>query len=347
MALTLAYREIPTEAQWLKDSSVKLAVRSKDQILTSIDSLMGAYHKYRHDPKASVILCDLFFTLDYWLKIYRTNSKMERARAPVIQALYECVVGMLCEVFNCTVNTLPRELELMFGRELSDQGVRVDLLNSLGKHHKAFYLEDRAQLALFKLRFKNGKAYQWRWWTKPAGGLVLANSNRVYSPGAGIGSVGKDYGYFIMTMSRDIYMMRHGRIKGTDYRIFHSTYLAGGAVMAAGSMLIEDGVIKRIRSDSGHYTPTNTNMFALLQALAMLGVRLEKITMEDYTQKELGKGTDFFKANADWSLLQGQRNQTLADNKRAFALRPGARGQQPQVRQPQIRRNSAADDNYN
>lgn len=349
MARTLAYAEIPTEPQWRKDSSVSLAIRSKDQILTRIDALIAAYHRNRHDPKSSVIACDLFFTLDYWLKIYKKNYKMENARAPAIQALYECVVHVLCGIFNCKENTLPRELELMFGRELSAHGVAVDVLNSLGENQKAFYLENRAELELFKLRFKNGKAYQWRWWDRSRGGLVLANSKTVYSPRAGIGTTAKNFGYFVMSMSRDIYMMRHGPIRGTDYRIFHSTYFAGGTVMTAGSILIENGHIKAIGSDSGHYMPTNANMFALLQTLAMVGVRLNKIEMLNHKKEPAGKASDFFKQNADWSKLWGLRNKTVVDNMAAFSVRPKPPGLSRAPVQPRspVRPNGGSDGGYN
>jgi hypothetical protein len=207
----------------------------------------------------------------------------------------------------------------MFGRELSALGVQVDVLEIVGQ--KVFYAK-RADLPLFRLRFKHGMAYQFKWWEKGSSGLVLANSARAYSPGAGVGDIGENYGYFVMSMGREIYMMRHGPIKDSNYRIFHSTYLAGETTMAAGSMLIEHGIVKRIRPDSGHYKPTNSNMLALLQMLQMVGVQIAGVVMENFRGQEVGTAGDFFRQNADWDRLLHQRDRTLEDNKAAFAVRP-------------------------
>lgn len=316
--MAITYNTIPTQAQWLKDSSVRLAVRSHDPILKRIDTLLGYLESLRGQPNYPVVVCDLFFTLDYWLKIYRSNRHMDKGRAPAVQALYERVVKVLCETFNCPLNALPRELELMFGRELSIVGVNVDLLNSKRVH--PHYLK-RSELPLYKLYFMNGLAYQYGWWKNPPGARVLAESKRAYNPYAGAQEVNENYGFFVMSMGRDIYMMKHGYI-GRGYRIFHSSYLAGDATMAAGSMLIERGVIKAIRSDSGHYQPTPSNMLALLQALRMLGVNLSKVEMRDHYNKYCGKAPEFFTNNAKWDLLLKRRDDTRDANIWAAARRP-------------------------
>ncbi len=316
--MAAAYSDVPSLAKWQQDSSVAFAIRSQDVILQHIDSLIRVYDMCRDEPPGLVVACDLLFSLDYWLKSYPKNPVLHKGRAPHIRALHACVALKLCDSLGCTINTLPRELELMFGRELSTDGVKVDVLGSTGS--KALYMK-RSELPLFRLKFKSGKAYQFKWWTRPAGGLTLANSSRAYSPGVGAGAAGQNYGYFVMSMGREIYMMRHGPIPGTDYRIFHSTYLAGDATMAAGSMLIENGVVKRIRPDSGHYKPTGSNMLALLQTLRMVGVPLDRIVMETFVGVEVGFATEFFRHNANWDRLLNQRDSTLQDNKLAFALR--------------------------
>jgi hypothetical protein len=331
--MALVYASIPSKKQWLSDSSVTLAVRTNDPVLHHIDMLLEHYDRQRYEPNSSVVACDLFFTLDYWLKIYRGNSKMEKGRAPAVQALYECVAKELCAIFKCTINVLPRELELMFGREMSDVGVKVDVLETHG--WKAFYAE-RSELPLFKLYFKNGRAYQYQWWTKPPGARVLAESRRAYSPEAGAGDVGDNYGFFVMSMGRDIYMMKHGQIGKSRYRIFHSSYLAGGTTMAAGSMLIEQGEVKRIRSDSGHYKPTPSNMISLLQALQMVGVNLSQVDMEDFNGRAVGKAPAFLDMNARWDLLLQRRDKTLDDNKYAAAYKPRQPGQPEPQPEPSL-----------
>ena len=40
----------------------------------------------------------------------------------------------------------------------------------------------------------------------------------------------------------------------------HSTFLSGSAVMAAGELVVQQGVVKCITAKSGHYTPSVENM---------------------------------------------------------------------------------------
>lgn len=174
---------------------------------------------------------------------------------------------------------------------------------------------------LYKLYFKNGLAYQYSWWTKPPGARVLAESKRAYNREAGVKGLRQDFGFFVMSMSRDIYMMKQGDI-GKGYRTFHSAYLAGDTIMAAGSMLIERGVIKGIRNDSGHYHPTASQTIALLQALRMLGVNLTNVDMYDYDNIKIDKAPKFFHDNAKWDLLLQQRDATAAQNRSVARSRP-------------------------
>src|SRR5437764_13303528 len=108
---TITYNNPPSLEQWKSDSSVGLATRKTDIILARIDSLMDALWKAPDAGAQLYVGCDLFFSLDYWLKTYKWNRKMESDRLPAVQALYEWVVGFLCRSFKVTVNVLPRELE--------------------------------------------------------------------------------------------------------------------------------------------------------------------------------------------------------------------------------------------
>ncbi len=89
-------------AKWQHDSSLSLAFRKSDIILARIDTLIDLYHQ-KINTTAPVIACDLFSTIDYWLCSYKSSSKMEKDRLPAIQALYEPVVRLLCQLMKCTV----------------------------------------------------------------------------------------------------------------------------------------------------------------------------------------------------------------------------------------------------
>ena len=296
------YTSIPTLSQWKSDSIVALVTRKNDKILSYIDTLLGQYQHRAKGYEDMVVLSDLFFTLDYWLKIYKTNLQMEKSRVPAIQALYEVVAQVLSRIFNTTINVLPRELETHFGCTLSVDGNQVDV-----QQKRANYLK-RSEITQYRLRFMNGKAYQFAWWNpKLVQEWVLANSKKTATY-MHIGQVVTEYGFFTMSMSRDIYMMKHKLgDEGKSEGIYHSTYLAGEAAMCAGSMLIREGVIERVRSDSGHYKPTDANMLGLLQALRMRGVSIENILVEAFTGAKEVKAPDFIAANGDPTIFSSQQ----------------------------------------
>jgi hypothetical protein len=334
------YTQIPSLSQWQKDSSVALAVRKTDVVLARIDTLLELYTAAAgDDAKRLIFLSDLFFTLDYWLKIFRTNPLMERGRQPAIQAFYERAAYALCDAFKCTINGLPRELELMWGRELSLCGVHTDLVKD-----QADYIS-RAEAAKFRLRFRDGKAYQLPWYQPSAwSGPVLAESRHAHEPNAFLrtalkpGALPNDhYGFFVLTMGRDLYMARH-QAGGQGHKgFYHSSYVGGDPIVCSGTMLIEKGVIKRIRFDSGHYQPQANNYRALVMALRMWGVSLANVAFEDFNAHLLG--TDLTKAvqdprigTVDYVLSQtdtmlklvANRNTNLDTNQVAQGMRPPA-----------------------
>ena len=311
----ITYNNPPSLEQWKKDSSVTLAVRNDDPILRRIDVTMEALWKAPDGATQLFIGSDLFFTLDYWLKISLTNPKMEKKRQPAVQALYEWTVNYLCRSFHVTVNVLPRELEYMFGRELGDHGSKLDQ-----EWDCANYLT-RAEAKKYRLWFRHGKAYQFPWWDKSktfgadaSKHMRLAESARAYNPSV----IGKpNYGGFAMSMGRDIYMARHHCSGiGQFANHYHSSYLAGAAVMCAGTMLIEGGAIKVVRTDSGHYQPSDAHLLNMIQTFQMLRVPLDGIVVENHNGAMSSKARDFLVANGNWNTVM-QRKQANFEHIRA------------------------------
>ncbi len=143
----MTYTTLPSYGKWQSDSSVLFAVRKDDIVLHRIDELLEHYWSTKDISKKFIFLSDLYFTADYWLKIYQTGPKaMEKKRQPAIYALFARLAAELCTAFGCTINGLTRELELMWGRELSAPAVHVDLVA-----RKAEFLT-RAEAAKFRLR---------------------------------------------------------------------------------------------------------------------------------------------------------------------------------------------------
>src|SRR5262249_17147485 len=156
-------------------------------------------------------------------KVFKTNSKMEKKREPAVYALFGRVAEDLCDGFGCTINGLPRELELMWGRGLTEDGTWVDVNCNL-----AHYIT-RREAAKYRLWFKNGKAYMLPWYNPsvPKPKLELAESRHAYAKEAlpGKNKDCTDYGFFVLTMSRDLYMNKHNITDGHGPNgFYHSSY---------------------------------------------------------------------------------------------------------------------------
>ncbi|XP_058107703.1 IQ domain-containing protein IQM3-like isoform X2 [Magnolia sinica] len=89
---------------------------------------------------------------------------------------------------------------------------------------------------------------------------------------------------FVMSTSKRLYAGE--KKKGTFH---HSSFLAGGATLAAGRFIAKNGMLKAIWAYSGHYRPTDENINSFLSFLRENGVNLNEIQIhssfdEDYCE---------------------------------------------------------------
>ncbi len=318
--MTTGFLMIPNHSQWQNVSSVTFAIRQKDDTLRRIDYLIKLYEENEREvglssydkTKKLMMTCDLYFTTDYWLKMYKTDRRMESKRAPAVYALFERAAWQLCDMFDCSINGLPRELELLWGREMTAGGVYVDEICGVAE-----YLT-RTEAARHRVWFKEGKAYH-----VFDGKKQLVDSKRCYVPEAMVVNCKPaiDYGFFVLPMSRDLYMAKHRSYEPITKQpgFYHSSYVAGSPVMCSGTMLIKNGVIERIRLNSGHYKPLFNNALALKFALEMWQVNIRNIVFEDYTGQPIGGGGS----------LDAGRLATILSNAEAFNSKRIDRSQQP------------------
>lgn len=285
-------KDLPTLDEFKKATYVTFGLRSHDKVITRLDELLTLYHKQKSEEfTATYLRTDLFFTADYWLKLASKKVKTVNAgRTKGMEALYRLVVEKLCENFNVEVNELPRELEMCFGRELSGHGEAVDYTYAT-KNGSVVYLK-RAEASKYKLQFFHGFAYQWRKNLKTLGmwcKLKADTTNvKLLTP-----NFMKGYTGFAMSMSRDLYVSsRHTPGSGGDNEFFHSSYLSGGTVMCAGSIKIENGIVKGICNDSGHYQPTVNHLVNVLECLRMQGCNSKLIEVFDFSHNKIGSGID-------------------------------------------------------
>ncbi|XP_021823742.1 IQ domain-containing protein IQM3-like [Prunus avium] len=77
---------------------------------------------------------------------------------------------------------------------------------------------------------------------------------------------------FVMSTSKKLYAGE--KKKGLFH---HSSFLAGGATLAAGRLRAEHGKLKSVSAYSGHYRPTNENLGSFLTFLKESGVALDGV----------------------------------------------------------------------
>lgn len=95
---------------------------------------------------------------------------------------------------------------------------------------------------------------------------------------------------FVMSTSERLYAGE--KKKGVFH---HSTFLAGGATLAAGRLVVENGKLKSISAYSGHYRPTDERLDSFLSFLKDNGVILDEVEIrksnEDYNNDDYIKPT--------------------------------------------------------
>ncbi|KAF8077408.1 hypothetical protein N665_1038s0002 [Sinapis alba] len=77
---------------------------------------------------------------------------------------------------------------------------------------------------------------------------------------------------FVLSVSRIMYV---GMKKKGNFQ--HSSFLAGGATLSAGRIVVDDGVLKAVWPHSGHYLPTEENFLAFMSFLRENNVDLTDV----------------------------------------------------------------------
>jgi len=308
--MPVAYKTIPSHDAWLRDSSTALSRRADDRILVQIDEALDflpldgqdRLTEQQKQYARNDITCDLFFLLDHWLKVFATTKGMDKRREPAVKELYRCTAEQLCRIFGCTINVLPMQLEKYFGRALTSHGSVIDNVANVARY------VDRAERETYRLHFVDALAHRWK-----DGKLVLADSrDQDVNPTR----VGNEFTGYVMSMSRELYMaMHHDGNRGTGHQknFYHSSYLAGSAVLCAGSIRIDKGKVTGVQTDSGHYQPDASHVVNVLRTLRMHGVDLSQVKVLDYEGKGLQVEADVFVNNdGSWGqILERGRSNVL------------------------------------
>ncbi|MEM7616793.1 MAG: hypothetical protein AAF195_00240 [Pseudomonadota bacterium] len=109
----------------------------------------------------------------------------------------------------------------------------------------------------YKLTIKDGLLYQ---------GDKIFDTTKMYSKGEN-GKV-----IFIITEKGEIYSAEF-----CNYEFHHSSFMAGGRVLAAGMIGVKDGKITYLDDNSGHYSPGEHNVHQALMIMEQQGNSLESV----------------------------------------------------------------------
>lgn len=86
---------------------------------------------------------------------------------------------------------------------------------------------------------------------------------------------------FVLSTSKTLYVGQ--KCKGTFQ---HSSFLAGGATLAAGRLEVEDGILKAVWPHSGHYLPTEENFEEFMSFLKEHNVDLTNVKKSPINEEE-------------------------------------------------------------
>ena len=81
---------------------------------------------------------------------------------------------------------------------------------------------------------------------------------------------------FVLSTSKVLYI---GKKKKGVFQ--HSSFLAGGATVAAGRLVVENGVLKAVWPHSGHYQPTEENFLDFLSFLGENNVDITDVKVRE------------------------------------------------------------------
>nr|POE48213.1 iq domain-containing protein iqm6 [Quercus suber] len=119
---------------------------------------------------------------------------------------------------------------------------------------------------------------------------------------------------FVLSTSKTLYVGLKN--KGTFQ---HSSFLAGGATLSAGRLVVEDGILKAVWPHSGHYRPTEENFQELMSFLKEHNVDLTNVKKspgEEEVEEEAPykKGSDICLRSNSTEAVLSQDTESISEN---------------------------------
>ncbi len=272
---------LPTPEDWMKFIRVKNENRGDKRLILIRDYLRALHQADRDEWRRLSALGQMYFLADHWLKNQHPGSHKDPY--PQVHRLFREVADMMCLQLKCAVNTLPSVLEDYWGCLPTFEWFAVDRgiwgngrkVKPGSQPNVGKYLQ-RAELEKYRLIFKKGVAWQVPWWRPaPPYDLVRADSRPAACsfPPDSRNAREADPGFagFVLSMDREFYVAHH--YYGDDRKgLYHSAYTRGNPVLCAGTIYMDEGVVRVVKNASGHYMPPVESLTNVLDALVMHGI---------------------------------------------------------------------------
>lgn len=126
---------------------------------------------------------------------------------------------------------------------------------------------------------------------------------------------------FVLSTSRTLYVGK--KRKGTFQ---HSSFLAGGATLAAGRIVAENGVLKAVWPHSGHYKPTLENFQDFVSFLKennvdLTDVKLDSIDDEEESLSKQGSISHMRSHSSEEDLSEKERSEAVQEDVEDLTLK--------------------------
>jgi hypothetical protein len=260
------YHYLPTADTWKHDCELKgLFKKTEFPALARITELLAQYPMM--DRRLKAVRREMQYQMWRHTQFILKTSRDENTIGAKVKGRQLGAVNALNVYLTQLLRANSAEFMMEFGRGVGE-GERENDARLLETQSIEWFIAEAARKAL-KLSFRSGIAYRW-YYPSDTQRILQTYDSQQFREDVDLGA-----GIFVMDQKGRIYI--GGREDEKTFK--HSSFLAGGMVLAAGTMRFETGQLVRLTGRSGHYRPTVQQMVNVLERLSAYQVDLSKVTV--------------------------------------------------------------------
>jgi hypothetical protein len=280
---------IPSLARWLEKTTQKKKgianfFSSKDNQMNLIDTMVA--HTEKLGIRSPKRLFMIYSCTAVWLRKNAKHGSIkasagERNQYMAVSDLQSIAGYKLHEILQAeSVGDVERKLIAIYGKELSVHGKGIDLSPQTGLPKDTVKYLAAEERARYRLTVQTGLLYKFDWVKKKVLPYDTSQFNAC--------DAGQGFGIFVMDFD-SIFSGAHDGDASSEHnpwsgyygdgnqRFYHSAFLGGGDVLAAGEMKVESGRLVAVTQKSGHYQPGIPQLKLFMSRLKFLGVNTDNV----------------------------------------------------------------------